>query len=74
MLYRFRLAALQVVLNEEEAFGFLKRLFDAVEGKRCDDLCQSVRREELAETIEKMEAIGVRSLLQQCNCQSLRVI
>ncbi len=74
MLYRFRLAVLRVMLNEEEASGFLKRLFDAVGGKSRDELCQSVRREELAETIEKMEAIVVRSLLRQCNCQSSRVI
>ena len=52
MLYRFRLAVLRVMLNEEEASGFLKRLFDAVGGKSRDELCQSVRREELAETEE----------------------
>ena len=69
-LFELRCLLLHVFLEEEnactEAMALLQRLFDCVGGKCPEDAFLLMKREEVAEWVEQLENVVIRSLLAQC--------
>lgn len=68
-LFELRCLLLHVFLEENactEAMALLQRLFDCVGGKCPEDAFLLMKREEVAEWVEQLENVVIRSLLAQC--------
>lgn len=69
-LFELRCLLLHVFLEEEnvctEAMALLQRLFDCVGGKCSEDAFLLMKKEEVAELVEQLENVVIRSLLAQC--------
>ncbi|KAM7455041.1 hypothetical protein BLSTO_04203 [Blastocystis sp. subtype 1] len=67
-LFELRCLLLHVFLKENactEAMALLQRLFDCVGGKCSEDAFLLMKREEVAEWVEQLENVVIRSLLAQ---------
>ena len=68
-LFELRCLLLHVFLEENactEAMALLQRSFDCVGGKCPEDAFLLMKKEEIAEWIEQLENVVIRSLLAQC--------
>lgn len=69
-LFELRCLLLHVFLEKEnactEAMVLLQRLFDCVGGKCPEDAFLLMKKEEIAEWVERLENVVIRSLLAQC--------